>query len=328
MGGVVCDSQGNLYGTTSGGGSAGCVSPLGCGLVFEIEADGNEKVLYTFENFLEGRDPQAGLVRDAAGNLYGTTTDGGFNHCGTVFKVDSDGAESLVHSFEAPGDGCVPVGALTLGTQGTLYGTTEIGGLRGCQLGTCGTVFRIDPSGHETILYSFTGGADGAGPESTLVVDAEGNLYGTTPYGGDLSCNAPNCCGVVFKVEPSGAETVLHTFKGGNADGWDPIAGVVRDSAGNLYGTTYRGGTYGYGTVYKLDAGGQESLLHIFGNGPDGGFPYAGLVSDSAGNLYGTDLSGGYNSLRSGADQVGGPPLPPKFLPCEGGCGVVYKIAP
>jgi uncharacterized repeat protein (TIGR03803 family) len=311
VGGVVRDDQGNLYGVTAGGGNVICLEPYGCGLVFEIEADGQEKVLSTFENLNEGRGSQAGLVRDAAGNLYGTTLFGGRTNNGTVFKVDADGNFTQLYAFSGGADGRWPFDGLTLDSQGNLYGTTEFGGdMSGCSGNGCGVVFKIDRAGRQSVLYSFSGGKDGSEPAATLVGDSEGNFYGTTAFGGNVSCDAPYGCGVVFKLNAAGAETVLHTFQGRTADGWDPVAGVARDSAGNLYGTTYRGGAYGLGTVYEVDAGGHESLLHSFTGGSDGAYPSAGVILDAGGNLYGTAAGGG-------------------FVGCFGaGCGVVFKIAP
>jgi len=152
-----------------------------------------------------------------------------------------------------------------------------------------GTVFKLDPSGEETVLHSFTY-SDGAFPDAGLIRDKAGNLYGTTS-GGDLVCGLQGC-GTVFKVDPSGHETVLHSFTN-SPDGAGPYAGLVMDKAGNLYGTTLNGGACGYGTVFKLDPSGHETVLHSFTNSPDGAGPYANLVRDKAGNLYGTTEEGG-----------------------------------
>jgi uncharacterized repeat protein (TIGR03803 family) len=125
-----------------------------------------------------------------------------------------------------------------------------------------------------------------------LVRDGAGNLYGTTGFGGDLSCFAPYGCGVVFKLDSAGHETVLYSFQG-QPDGWNPIAGLVRDPAGNFYGTILRGGAYGAGTVFELDTTGKETVLYSFTGGSDGASPYAGLIRDSSNNLYGTAVGGG-----------------------------------
>jgi uncharacterized repeat protein (TIGR03803 family) len=309
--GLIRDGQGNLYGTTDVGGDMKCNSPSGCGTVFKIDASGQETVLYSFQGGQDGARPLGALVRDSAGSLYGTTWEGGAANNGTVFKLDAAGKETVLYAFKGTTDGKWPLGALVLDSHGNLYGTTELGGdLSGCGTGGCGVVFKINASGGETVLYRFTGGADGSESAGNLVRDSAGNLYGTTGLGGDLSCNAPYGCGVVFKVDANGVETVLHSFLGHTADGWNPIAGLVSDSSGNLYGTTYRGGAYGVGTVFKLDASGNESLLYSFTGGSDGSYPYAGVILDATGNLYGTAVSGGISQ-------------------CLGaGCGVVFKVVP
>ncbi len=204
--------------------------------------------------------------------------------------------------------------------KGDLYGATEAGGDLSCtgyygEPG-CGTVFKPDPTGKETTLYTFTGGADGQNPWAGQVRDPEGNLYGTTFAAGDLSgCGFGGGCGGVFKVDRTGKFTVLYSFTG--EDGGFPVASLIRDAEGNLYGTTSGGGDvfcnapYGCGAVFKLDRAGEETVLYRFTDGADGGFPNAGLVRDKAGNLYGTTVLGG--------DLSG----------CGGfGCGVVFKLDP
>ena len=266
-----------------------------------VGSEPRETVLHHFHFGTDGAAPYGRLISDAAGNLYGTTQFRGIYGgqcgafgCGTVFKIDPSGKETVLHSFRSK-DGAWPLSGLIGDAQGNLYGTTELGGdlTGGCGTLGCGVVFKIDRSGHETVLYSFTGGADGSQSAGSLVRDAAGNMYGTTGLGGDLTCNAPSGCGVVFKIDSSGHETVLHSFQGQPSDGWDPIAGLVRDSAGNFYGTTYRGGTYGFGTVFKVDTTGKETVLYSFTGGSDGSAPYAGLIRDSSNNLYGTTVGGG-----------------------------------
>jgi uncharacterized repeat protein (TIGR03803 family) len=200
---------------------------------------------------------------------------------------------TVLHSFAGPPtDGSNPFdsGSLVRGSAGNLYGTTTFGGASGK-----GVVFKVDPTGMETVLYSFTGGADGASPSAGLIRDKEGNLYGATAYGGDLSAFFGLGCGVVFKLDSSGNETVLYTFTcgaDGLQDGSQPRAVLVRDKAGNLYGTTEAGGTFGYGMVFKLDRTGKETVLHTF-TGADGLQVDAGLIRDAEGNLYGTTVGGG-----------------------------------
>jgi uncharacterized repeat protein (TIGR03803 family) len=231
----------------------------------------------------EGQTPWSGLARDSAGNLYGTTLSGGTVGSGTVFKLDPSGKETILHSFTGNGgDGVLPFAGVTLDSAGNVYGTTYSGGTEGW-----GTVFKIDASGNYSVLYSFTGsGVDGEGPYGGVIVDSAGNVYGTTEYDG-LGGQ-----GIVFKLDPSGNESVLYSFSGLNGDGDTPDGGLVRDSAGNLYGTTFLGGLGGGGIVFEIDTSGNETVLHNFA-GPDGAHPKAGLVRDSAGNLYGTTSTGG-----------------------------------
>jgi len=228
----------------------------------------------------------AALILDAEGNLYTTTVAGGDFGIGTVIQVDAAGTQTTLYSFSETGfrqaaGGSNPRADLIRDPAGNFYSTTFGGGASGA-----GVVFKLDPAGNESVLYSFTGGADGANPVGGVIADPAGNLYGTTYRGGSSSA------GVVFKLDPAGNETVLHSFTGG-ADGGQPAAGVIRDSAGNLYGTTERGGGSNSGVVFKLDAAGNETVLHSFRGGADGAQPAAGVIQDSAGNLYGTTQGGG-----------------------------------
>jgi uncharacterized repeat protein (TIGR03803 family) len=258
-GGLVRDSSGNLYGTAAGGATYGqtCV-PNGCGTVFEIDANGVLSTLHAFKGGSDGDNPEGAVVRDGLGTLYGTTAQGGGAGCvgfgcGTVFKVDKNHNESVLHIFVGGTDGSFPSAGLVRDASGNLYGTTFHGGNIDCD---CGTVFKVDKTGNETILYSFTGGADGANPAASLVLDSEGNLYGTTVQGGTAGCDPYSGCGVVFELDTVGTESVLYSFTGG-ADGANPAASVMRDSAGNLYGTTQLGGGTGCngpgcGVVFKI----------------------------------------------------------------------------
>jgi uncharacterized repeat protein (TIGR03803 family) len=205
-----------------------------------------------------------------------------------VYKLDTAGQETTLYSFSGAPGGTEPWAGVTPGPAGDLYGTTVRGGAA-----DAGVVYKLDAGGHETALYSFTGGADGAFPESGVVLDPEGDAYGATVEGGAAAGAAG--FGVVFKVSTSGQETVLHTFTDG-ADGGFP-EGVIIDSAGNLYGTTFEGGAAGYGVVFKLDTTGTYTLLYGFSGGTDGGSPGAGVIRDSEGNLYGTTVSGGAAGL-------------------------------
>ena len=290
---VLIDAAGNLNGTTAEGGSSNN------GTIFKIDSSGTESVLYNFAGAPDGVSPNA-LIADGAGNFYGTSTSGGTSNRGTVFKFDSSKVESVLYSFTGPPcDGSFPDAALVTDKAGNLYGTTQFGGSS-----DLGTVFKIDPSGTETVLHSFTGPpSDGRDPTG-LLIDAAGNLYGT---GGGGSSSR----GTVFKVEPSGTESVLYSFEG-SRDGGFPNGPLVMDTAGNLYGTTNEGGSLDNGTVFKLDSSGTESVLYSFKDVPDGKFPPAGIIRDSAGNLFGTTFEGG-----SATDCFGGPIL---------GCGTIFEL--
>ena len=281
-------------------------------------SDYSYSVLYSFcsaPNCTDGAAPQAGLIQDAAGNLFSTTTAGGGNSnpacgsngCGTVFKLDDAGHETVLYSFcSAPNctDGAAPQAGLIQDAAGNLYGTTVVGGANAnsnCSNG-CGTVFKVDNTGHETVLYSFCSitvdGSpclDGSGPQAGLIQDAAGNFYGTTKFGGTAGG------GTVFKLDNAGHETIIDGFcetEPNCPDGSAPEAGLIQDAAGNLYGTTSSGGmgffTVSGGTVFKL--GVVSTVLYNFciANGcPDGSVPAAGLIQDAAGNLYGTTSHGG-----------------------------------
>ena len=233
--GLIRDSAGNLYGTTEYGGSSNV------GTVFKLDSTGKETVLYSFSGGSDGKYPAGGLVRDAEGNLYGTTGNGGTNGNGVVFKVDPAGAETVLHRFTGVPDGQYPFSTLIRDANGYLYGTTTFGGASGQ-----GAVFKVSPDGKEKVLYSFTGGADGRYPGTGALAYAGGTFYGVANNGGAYGL------GVVYKLDSTGKETVLYSFTGGT-DGGQPASGVVRDSAGNLYGTTSNyGGACMCGTVFEL----------------------------------------------------------------------------
>jgi uncharacterized repeat protein (TIGR03803 family) len=237
--GLIRDSAGNFYGTTVRGGRSGC------GVVFKLDTTGSYAVLYSFKGYpTDGLNPYAGLIADSAGNLYGTTNQGGAFNAGVVFKLDTSGTETVLYTFTGGADGANPTAGLIQGSAGNLYGTTGYGGASGA-----GVVFKLDTSGTETVLYTFTGGADGGNPYAGLIRDSAGNLYGTTEYGGTARgglCFTGGGCGVVFELDTTGTETVLYSFTGG-ADGSNPEASLIRNSAGNLYGTASGGGISGNG---------------------------------------------------------------------------------
>ena len=260
--------------------------------------------------------PNGGLILDAQGNLYGTTQCSGKHNQGSIFELTPSGAETTLFNFYHP-VGRYPMAGLVRDSSGNLYGTTYNGGLKGE-----GVVFELTPTGTEAVLHSFVAPSttrgkkppDGGGPEASLTLDGQGNLYGTTSYGGNG--NAPVCgpesgCGTVFELTPSGTETLLYQFTG-ESDGAVPVAPVVFDSQGNLYGTTQYGGTPGFGVVFKLNPSGVETVLYSFTGGADGSFPNGGLVLDKKGNVYGVTLEGGGT----------------KNLDCQAGCGIVFKVSP
>jgi uncharacterized repeat protein (TIGR03803 family) len=250
---------------------------------------GTLTVVHNFTGGSDGGGPVDGLLVDAKGSLFGTTSGGGAAGAGTVFLVDTHGTQTVLHSFQGGADGATPNGGLIQDAGGTLFGTTTAGGTAGA-----GTVYSMRGK-TERVLYSFAGGtADGATPQAGLVRDASGKLYGTTSAGGASGH------GTVYQLIPgkggTWTEKVLYSFAGGS-DGAVPVGRVALDSAGNLYGTTSEGGTFGSGTVFQLaaQANWKENILHTFQNTNDGYTPYAGLVADAAGNFYGAATGGGSN---------------------------------
>jgi len=293
-GSLIADVEGNLYGTTASGGPYACELPFtGCGSVFKVTSEGVETPLYFFTGNADGGNPFVGLLPARDGTFYGTTLFGGLGY-GTIFKVTPGGTESVLYSFKNGADGANPQASLIEDRAGNLYGTTEAGGTQSCFDAGCGVVFKLAPDGTETVLYSFKGPPDGAGPAAPLLTDIAGNFYGTTGIGGkDTGSCVGGGCGTVFELTPGGTETVLHRFKN-SPDGFGPGLGpLLADSADNLYGITNAGGTHGAGSVFKLTPGGKESVLYSFTGGADGGSPAAGLIADGAGNLYSTTQSGG-----------------------------------
>ena len=290
--GVIVDSAGNLFGTAQQGGNTGC-QDFGCGLVFSINPSRTEKALHIFQDGSDGGFPIAGLTRDQAGNLYGTTQTGGKGY-GVVFRMDASGHESVLYTFSGP-DGNAPDTKLVRDNAGNLYGATYYGG-DSCNGTGCGVIFRLNRAGQFTVLYKFSGGTDGGIPTyGTLALDRAGNIYGTTNYGGDLSCQVGSWpgCGVVYKLDPAGNQTVLYSFHHGS-DGAIPSSGVLLDGKGNLYGTTLEGGDFsgncksdiGCGVIFRLSPTGEETILHTF-QYDDGTYPSGDLLLHQ-GFLYGT----------------------------------------
>jgi uncharacterized repeat protein (TIGR03803 family) len=303
--GVLADSAGNLYGTTSGGGT------YLDGTVFKLMPNSHggwtETVIYTFTGGTDGRAPQSGLVFDQAGNLYGTS-EGGY---GLVFKLTPNGkiwTFSVLYNFTGGVDGSGPSGNMVFDGAGNLYGAAQSGGnLSLCYSSGCGTIFKLTPSTGTwtlTVLYTFPGGSGGAYPNGGLTFDQSGSLYGTAGGVDSKACSSgQEGCGAVFELKPSGnswTESVLYSFTG-LSDGDGPQGPLIIDQAGNLYGAAGGGGVgscrvQGCGLVFELTPSGgtwTKTPLYAFTGRTDGAYPKGGLVFDSAGNLYGAASAGG-----------------------------------
>ena len=316
QGALIADAAGNLYGATgSSSGTDGSVH----GTIFKLTPSGGETVLYRFSGNTYGTFPLGNLVRNSEGNLYGVTGGppcGGNNtcrpcgaHCGTVFKLTPQGGLTVLFRFtegrSGEKNGLWPAGGLVGDDTGNLYGTTSAGG------GThsIGTLFKITPDGTYKVLHKFQPDTEGYNPEAALIRDPHGNLYGTLYQGGGTFCFEG--CGAVFELSHTGSFRVLHTFAAGT-DGGFPAARLLRDQAGDLYGTAASDASVcncGHGTVFKIPANGDYSVIYSFSGGSDGGTPHSNLILDKADNLYGTTEEGGSSA-------------------CSNGCGVTFKLAP
>jgi uncharacterized repeat protein (TIGR03803 family) len=272
-------------------------------------------VLYSFTGDNDAWHAAAPLL-DVNGNLYGTTEDGNnttscdignapSDGCGTVFEI-SDGQETLIHVFTGTPDGMKPEGGLIQDEAGNFYGTTLLGGAYGTSdFFGYGTIYKIDTSGNETILYNFAGTPDGSAPIGNLLMDQAGNLYGATEGGGTYGY------GTIYELDTSGNESILYNFGTNPNDGSAP-QGLVTDGKGNFYGATaYGGNTDYYGIVFKVDSAGQETILYNFLGEGDGGTPYSTPVLDHEGNLYGTTYHGGRFNRSF----------------CSPGCGVIFRVS-
>ncbi|MGO9307352.1 MAG: choice-of-anchor tandem repeat GloVer-containing protein [Candidatus Korobacteraceae bacterium] len=316
-------SDGTVYGTTDGGGNLNCRDSFGdgCGTVFHLRPQPTfcaslscpwiNTVLYTFTGTSDGNDPYTGVVLDGASNVYGTTYAGGSSQLGVAYELSHSGSgwtESTIHTFAGGDDGANPSSAPIFDSSGNLYGTTAFGG--GCSGKGCGTIFQLTPSGsgwNENILYNFSGSF--TVPIGGLIFDAQGNLYGTA--------SDPNS---VFEMSPSNggwSTTLLYSDESLQLQSFR--SALVRDAAGNLYGTSELGGltqcNYGYGCgfVYKLtpsSGGWTFTQLYAFTDGSDGAYPVGGVVLDDSGNIYGTTYGGGTHQCGSV------------------GCGTVWEITP
>lgn len=293
---LIQATNGNFYGTTYGGGANTCLVQgvsSGCGTIFKITPSGQLQTLYNFcaqDSCSDGSSPQSGVVQGSNGAFYGTTSTGGVNGAGTIFRITPSGTLTTLYSFcSLPncGDGSDPVSPLIQATDGNFYGTTSTGGL--------GTIFRITPQGKLTTLYGFCSVgncADGLFPISPLTQGVDGNLYGTTLSGG-----ANGDFGTIFKITLSGVLTTLHSFNG--PDGHEPAGPLIQAADGTFYGTTIEGGTNDGGTIFRVTATGVLKTLYSFcsqSDCADGEGPRQGLVQATDGEFYGTTFQGGVNS--------------------------------
>jgi len=261
------------------------------------------KIIYSFAGGNDGEYLDTDLVIDSAGNLYGSTVQGGDFSSGTVFQLSPSGTgwtHTVLYSFTSGTDGAEPYKGVTLDAHGNIYGTAVAGGGGSCE-GGCGVVFKLTNSGGtwtQTVIHQFTGGSDGSGPGSGVTFDQQGNLYGMTPTGGTYGL------GVIYQLQPQANGTwtlnVIHTFTGGD-DGSTGSAGrLILDHAGNLYGVATFGGANGHGVAFEITRGqtGWTLLpLYAFKDQPDGASPYGGLIFDKAGNLYGTTYYAGVHDV-------------------------------
>ena len=307
--GLVLATNSKFYGTTELGGGGGG------GTIFSMTPLGIFTTLHQF-NGTDGVDPEGALIESASGGLYGTAQAGGSGSGGTVFKMTPAGVLSTVYSFTGlGGDGEFPFSSLVQGSDGKFYGTTYAGGGNLCN---CGTVYRVTPAGAIKILHSFGAGGsflDGSQPIGGLVQGLDGNFYGTTPGGGGQSGGS----GTVFQITPAGVLTTLHAFAGYPGDGALPYAGLTLGSDGNLYGTTYQGGSQSpacnCGTLYQIATDGTYRMMYSFTNGTDGRNPYGGLLQATDGSFYGTTFAGGSNlspHCQYSGDQT---------------CGVIFRLS-
>lgn len=294
--------DGNFFGTTDAGGKHNR------GSIFELTPSGTVTIVHSFNWNSDGAYPQhAALLADRKGNLYGVDPNG---PNGAVYKIDADGSETVLHQFSGGADGAAPYGTpLRDPKSGDLYGTTLLGGYicGNTPYGSCGLLFKIAGNGSYSVLHFFD--YSGLGPYGGLVADDDGNLYGTTLYGGGSnSCPYSSGCGSVFKLAPDGTFSILYTFTGG-AESY-PGSGLIRDSNGNLYGTTI-GYDFTAGSVFEVSPQGVETTLHVF-TYTDGANPSSDLVFDNRGHIYGATSNGGYM----------------KGVCSRGGCGVIFEITP
>jgi uncharacterized repeat protein (TIGR03803 family) len=299
-GSLIQDAAGNLYGIAEGG--AG-----GAGVVYKLSLKGEETVLFSFQGGLHTdtpKGPAGGLFMDESGLIFGAAQFGSDQTCGlgcgSIFQLDQSGKLELLYQFTGGADGANPIGPLVQDADGNLYGVGQAGGDHSCPSEFlfkgegCGVVFKLAKSGELTVLHTFIGGQDGAIPQAGLLLDADGNLYGTALKAGNSHQ------GTVFRIAKDGTYTILHTFVQG--EGKNPNGGLVADAAGNLYGTTQLGGAHNLGTVFQLSPDGTLKVLHAFRGLEDGASPLAGLFLDDQGRLLGTTSHNGLIQLVQGGN--------------------------
>lgn len=314
--GLTLGTDGNFYGTTYYDGAI-----CDCGTVFKITPAGVLTTLHSF-GVTDGYNPWGELVEGSDGYFYGTTSNGGTNRSGTVFKINSSGSKfTSLYSFcnlDGCADGSDPRGGLVQAANGLFYGVTISGGADA----GAGTVYSISSTGKFATVFSFiNSGAEGQAPYGSLALGADGDLYGTTQLGGS-GCGG-NGCGTVFKVTPGGKMTTLHFFDG--TDGQDPLGTLIQATDGNLYGTTEAGGANSSGTIFSISTSGTFTNLYNFCSKPqctDGANPYGGLVQDTNGDFYGTTGEGAGTLFRL---SVGLGPFV-KTLPTSGKAGAKVDI--
>ena len=286
-GSLILAADGNFYGMTAFGGTHDD------GTVFKLTPAGVETVLWSFGNGNDGSNPYGSLIQASDGNFYGMTNLGGLYGRGTVFKITPTGVETVLWSFGNGTDGSSPYGSLIEGSDGNFYGLTYIGGIHQGYVGNVyqgGTVFKITPTGVETVLWSFGNGNDGSMPYGKLSLGPDGNFYSMTYVGG------VNGKGTVFKITPAGAETVLWSF-GASGDGAHPTGSTTLGTDGNFYGMTIDGGANDAGSAFKITPSGTETVLHSFGGPGDGNQPQGSLILGADGNFYGVTGTGGSTGL-------------------------------
>jgi hypothetical protein len=317
---LAMDSSGNLYGTTVVGGLQGYCTDSYCGVVYELSPSvgggWTETVLYSFKGTTDGGDPQAGVILDSAGNLYGTTSEGGDTSCspigcGTVYELvrgaGGTWTEKILYEFTGEADGSFPIGGLVFDSAGNLYGTTSaLSSEGGCSGNSCGSVFELSPGTDgawtEITLHTFSHtGRDGNDPTASLVIDADGNLFGTTALGGSFEndCSYEGC-GTVFELKRIASGSfdyhVIYRFGTTPTDGQGAVGGVLLGPGGSLYGTTNAGGSNSSGTVWEISGSGTavtETILYNFPGGTGGYNPFSTMAFSLQGDLYGTTVQGG-----------------------------------